>query len=62
MSSVLPTGVLASIAIEITTITETGVDEITVALSDISDDVNVSSIPSATNAEGTSLALAIALG
>ena len=53
MSSVLPTGVLASIAIEITTITETGVDEITVALSDISDDVNVSSIPAATNAEGT---------
>ena len=53
MSSVLPTGVLASIAVEITTVTQTGVDEITVALSDISDDVNVSSIPSATNAEGT---------
>ena len=36
MSSVLPTGVLASIAIEITTITETGVDEITVSLSLVS--------------------------
>ena len=52
--SAVPLGVLASIAEEIATITETAVDAITVALADVVTDVNVSSIPDITNASALS--------